>query len=307
MFYDLYYFVENCLFPQAEQFVGEYIISSAPPFDEATYTQYINRYIYQNRVLPNVRYQPTAAMQEDYRKMHPVTLIRRLNYSAENEQEAIDKTKEDLRILCCLLSLERGCAAQFFGILVVNNGDGSMNWTFYHEAYKGNLLPPFEAISSVLQNYLIACQKNPEFILHTTLHREAKDEGVWDLQYFRYWNLLEVISMYVSGEKSAERRVTKMFEEIYRAANTSLDFGDVNVLEEIPIWHQHRNCVAHHGACQRNNPSVCKKDRRFLDCKDKVDKAEAENSDQSLWVLAHCTTDILKFRMIETSRLAGPD
>lgn len=38
---------------------------------------------------------------------------------------------------------------------------------------------------------------------------------------------------------------------------TSLILGSINILEEIPIWYQHRNCVAHHGACQKDNERIC--------------------------------------------------
>lgn len=309
MLYDLYYFVEPCAFPQKEQQVGEYILSSEPGLVEATYFEYTNRYILKNPMLPNVRFEPDEIIRENYPKQHPVTLIRRLNFEAENEQEAMDKTREDVRVLTCLLSLERGCAAQYFEVLVVDK-QGSMTWQFYHEAYNGNVLAPFNSISTILNKYLIACKKNPAFIMQATLLRAAKVEGmaagVWDAQYFRYWNLLEVMATSDFGEvDTAKDRVIKMFEERYSAANMSLAVGEIDIIEEIPIWYRHRNCVAHYGSCHMDNPDICKDKPVHLKCRNRMQKSIENNADMSLWVLDHSTTDILRMRMFEASKAAA--
>jgi len=107
MSYDLYYFIKNCIFTQKEQQIGPYILSSAPGLQEEGWREYLNRYIKANPFLPKKLIIPDENWLNDYRKRHPVTLIRRLNYEAESVEAAFAETIGDIRSLCDLLSLER--------------------------------------------------------------------------------------------------------------------------------------------------------------------------------------------------------
>lgn len=296
MLYDIYCFVENCMFPQPEQPVGQYIISPAPPIEEETFEAYISRYIAQNPILPTLPIRFPDSVRDDYRKSHPVTLVRRLNIEAKNEQEVIDLTMDDISILCCLLSLERLTAARYMGNLVVNNTLGTIRITLYHDRYPGNLIAPFDSISSILSDLLMACQQEPSFIIHISLYKEAKAERVWDLKYFRYWGLLEAMAFsdYGSGHIT---KVRDMFKDIFSLFNVSLVMDNINILDEISIWKRHRNCVAHYGVCQKDNKSVCLEHPSYVACKTRVEEAIREKNDKSLFCLEWCANEIIRMRI----------
>jgi hypothetical protein len=299
MIYDLYFFVEDCLFPQREQVMGEYVISSGGYLLAESYQVYLTRFILQTPDVPKSIPTPDREFIHNYGVHHPVTIISRKSIEADNEQDAAETVIQDAFDICDLLSLERQCSAEYFAHIIVNKEQGTSLISIKNKPYIGNLAPSFTPISETLLDYSNAVDKDPAFKLQIYLYKEAMAEENNDFKYFRHWNLLEVMAISEHGERgSAESKVTKMIREIYEEKNFDMQINERNLLEEIPVWLRHRDCVAHYGVCQRDNDEICRRDlQRYKICREAIEKAYIDNNDWCLWDLKNTSGDILKHRI----------
>lgn len=298
MLFNVYFFIENCFFPENPQPVGEYIISSGGFLLEDTYSECFKRFIDRTPYIRNAGILPSREFQERYKKEHPITVIFKLNVEAENEEIAFDSIKEDFFMLCDLLALERQCPAEHCGHIVVDVEYGIPKTFVVIHPYRGNLLAGFTSASEMIKKYEEAVLTNPSFKLQISLYKEARGEENYDFQYFRYWNLLELMARSDSEEGTALAKVNSMIARIFGSKNISREFNGRDISELAEIWYQHRNCVAHHGACQKDNREICKKNREScVKCRQAIEEIQKAGHDWYLLILTTITRDILLFRL----------
>lgn len=314
MKFDLYFFLQNCKFPQGEQVIDEYILCDAGGLQGESFQAFLSRYVHANPYLPKIVPKPDAQWLRNCSARHPVTLIRRLNVEAPSEEDVLKQTAKDIQVIRDLLSLERGDSADNFASIVVNNKTSLLSFGINDQGYKGNLASPFSPISHQLAQYKEALEANPSFSIQIQLYREAAAERNLDFRYFKYWALLEVMATSDYGKRGTDgTRVTRMVKELYQANNRSTVIqeqrGEVleerDVLGEIPLWERHRDCVAHHGMCQRNNPEVCRTEWPYAKCKEKV--AAPKEPDRLLLDLETTSAMVIRLRLSrEMTKLSKP-
>jgi hypothetical protein len=192
---------------------------------------------------------------------------------AETPASAGAFSREMIKQLLDMITLRRGAAARLIaGVVARQNESGRYQvqdvW-IEHSGYSENLLGGFLAGEDVhaLQASWSGLQANPRAQLWVSLYADAVRDPRWDYQLFRCFNLLEAIADTVvqpnavitdeagnprpfrrgNGSYTTKQAQGKVYMLLLHLAGTA---ADDQLWDEVGIWVQVRNDVAHEGAWQ---------------------------------------------------------
>lgn len=214
----------------------------------------IERFFGTRTRLTGVTFTDRQELNQRFKRDNPWIAFYFPNVRAEGVNAAFGIAQPQAEMLSLLMSFDTGSAPEFVGAGLFDV-DGSGNWVFAHKGYRGNLVAPFGPGDYALDHQFETLQDRPDLRLYLSLHRDATAEQNPDVQYFRYWTLLEAMAR-GQGRHSGERGVRDLLEEHERQFN--VNFG-ITVNKEhfstqrcIAVWAARRHITAHFGGF---NPS----------------------------------------------------
>ncbi len=245
-----------------------------------------------NEVLVNFQLRPLNESDQERlminaRHDKPCMLALMPNVFAHDLKKASEIILNEAMLLCNIMSFGRSASGQPFAMLVLEMNTGQGAYQILSSNYKGNLLPGFLAGESPdqIKSRLDRARGNDKIKLILNSFREALAEENVFFQYFRYWNLIEMMARwrkYIgqplldwSGNPVLNRRkiprviqdnaediVGEHIRQVFLAKKISKTFINAgqqhtDVINMIPIWYRRRNCVAHRGSCIPADVSVC--------------------------------------------------
>jgi hypothetical protein len=196
-------------------------------------------------------------------------------------------------LLASLLSVHRSGYGSVFASFLIHRATGQTYFRFASPSYRGNLLggPISGEHPPTIRWHLNRLRDSDTLQLYVGLYREALREANEELQYFRYWSLLETVARgkgYVghpkrdwSGNivlnrkgkpmliKEAEDLVVELLKDQAQLADNSLAQGLAQGLlsQQVPIWYRRRNCIVHGGECLCRDPTVpIAADSKYANC-----------------------------------------
>ena len=234
------------------------------------------------------------ALSEAVRREQPAAFVRFPQMFATSPGECIQVAVQDARTLSEILALQRESYSTVVGAIVIDAAAGRYWFWLCKPTYTGNLVGGFLGGEdpSLTQHRLAKVRQNESLRFCLKLYRDAVAEQDVEMAYYRYWTILEVIAAakHLSGAPRVDRfgnavlnrrgvicqvtdeaqpLVTELLRRVYTAMNVSMSCGLGHLFDLIPIWYRHRNCIAHRGGCQPDDPAHCHRDKpQFTTCRD---------------------------------------
>ncbi len=232
-----------------------------------------------------------------------------------------------------VLSLINDSYGSILGELIIkekNNKYYTASERVYYNPYAGNLFVGNESSEKVLKILKEAgCNTIKKFYLN--LFIECSKERRSQYSYFRYWNLLETIARnknYIGKQKKDEEHqnltnckgkpiliknqaldlVFELIRDTYEKINIIIEPGSnlkvSSFFDLLKIFYQRRNCIAHRGNCQFNNPTICDTtDNKKSLCRKALfemkNKSNDPNNftDEYLFELKNIVTTIIRYEL----------
>ena len=238
------------------------------------------------------------------------------NVLAQNEyKEAIDYALNKADILVNLYSLLNRDNAQIIASVVQKVGTDQywINVVSQRDLYQGNLLRLGDFGYSLRNQYTYLSNNDTNINVYIKMYNEAVKETDRMAAYYKYWSLIEVIAecegivgddkktwdgSTISGRDSMNKKILSnnvvdvVYELLRRRFSSELSEyyfrlkGPANVEDFLKVAHQRRNCYAHRGKCDFNNPLACNYSKTNPKlCKDNMTEKITKNSDQILMQL----------------------
>lgn len=273
------------------------------------------------------------SISEKYSGTHPVAVVHFPVVYASSEIEALKIIFDESSKLNNILSVMRMSNGNILGMVVINKKTGEKNIELGVNNYHGNILGGFLSGEnpSILKKRIEIVRNNTQKQLMLSLYNEALNEMKPDFQYFRFWNLLELIARSkdyigismtewdgtpIKNKKGHVRKIQDdacdLVYELIKSCFKSIgknesEFADkVNnktIKEQMEIWYRHRNCVVHSGGCQPWNSRICKRDIvKYITCHDAMknqyfSRIDDNNFDWYLWSLKFTALDVINYEL----------
>jgi hypothetical protein len=222
----------------------------------------------------------------EYAQRRPTLLLVARRIIAHDAPLAVAELRNRMRILLNLLAVSRGATASLIGGYLEAETD-TKDWTpvgawIETDTYSGNLLTGF--LSGENQTGLFRrwgkVESDPRIGLWLSLFADALAESRWDFRFFRFFNLLETIALEVVGngktvvdgmgnvvkDASGNPATTssargKVYAALIAASHggSSVDSNHcvrpgVTLWQEVRVWTDIRNAVAHEGGFRNWDP-----------------------------------------------------
>lgn len=205
--------------------------------------------------LANVSFANRDELNSQFKSDSPWMAFYFPNVAAETTQSAFAYMQPFANILSLLMSSNTGSAPEFVGAGIFGQ-QGTFGWLFARRRYAGNLLAPLGPDDCSVNRQFEHIRTRADVQFYLSLHRDATREENADVQYFRYWTLLEAIAR-GQGRHTGERGVRDLIHEHELRFNVGLGItvnGEHFTPERcISVWVARRNITAHFGAFDSTN------------------------------------------------------
>jgi len=285
---------------------------------------------FRNNGFPNVTV--PARLRREAETRQPAIVVHFPVVHADDSNMAKNTAEREAALLARLLTLHRGGAGSVFGSVAVLPDGVTLDFRIKVAPYPGNLLGGVLSgedprhISDRMQRL----RRSEALQLYCSLFWEALREPNVELQYFRYWNLLETVARakelegepkrdwsgsVVINRKGKTQKITTASElvfELLRRVLPPRHIGESSyasnlcqglLSQQVPIWYRRRNCAVHGGGCLCRNPNLRCRGTQYVNCRAAREEATNAGFDWYLRSLQDVTESILASELDTDERL----
>ena len=315
-------FTKECLITQAMR-VGEYEIL---PFTGLGYRDELEliQKFFQKVGHPSLPPEHESEIEQRAQHGQPTAIVHIPALKARTDEEALAIVEQEANLLLLVLSLQRGSGGSVFAVFVKDSETGQTKYRLFFPRYRGNLLGggiSGEDPAAISARYE-TLRRSESKQIYLSLFREALREVDSEFQYFRYWNILEVIARgknYIGRQKrdwkgnmvlspknkpskteGAEALVFELLRETFVPRGLTEDCfardWDQGLLsQQVPIWYRRRNCIVHGGSCLCRGTDLSKvSESKYSNCKRARDEAAEKRVDMYLMTLREVCECVIK-------------
>lgn len=283
------------------------------------------------KVNPSPRENTGSAFDDPYKT--PIVVVKYQKIHAESVKDAGDILHKYTNEVLRALSLINDSYGFILGDLIVHKNNKyqfTVSDRTYINSYMGNLFVGMEN-NRKIQQIIRTAQSDDKKSFYLQLYIDCSKEKRRKYSYFKFWNLLETIArnmnyvgqplkdinnQIVLNHRGNERKIRNValelvFELIRRTCESqnkqfilgeNLNISSLSNL--LTVFYQRRNCIAHRGGCQFNNPDICDtRNTKKRICREALFEMKQKSNnpdnfvDEYLFKLKNITAEIVRYEL----------